>query len=523
MLPLSKKIFMAGLVLAASAVQGAPAAPTTVTTDTGVLAGRLDEGVIVFKGIPYAQAPVGPLRWRAPQAVLPWTGVRQATSFGADCMQHPFDGDAAPLGVTPAEDCLYLNVWRPATAARALLPVMVWIHGGGFVNGGSSPAVYSGASFAQRGVILVSLNYRLGRFGFFAHPALRSESAPGDLLGNYGYMDQLAALAWVRNNIRAFGGDPGNVTLFGESAGGASVLALMTTPLAKGLFQKAIVQSGGGRGALMPLREMRIDKPGLASAESVGQAFARKAGIGGDDAAALAKLRALPADQLVDGMDMGSMFNDTYVGGPVRDGKIVSDTPDAIIRRAAQNKMPLMIGATSADLGGTQANDKNALFAQFGAQAARARAAYDPTGEAGFAAVSSAVGADRMMVEPARYIARLVSAQGLPAYTYRFSYVATSLRPAGGASHASELPFVFDTVRARYGNEATPDDMATASAAMSYWVAFAKNGTPNTAGLPRWPAATSTGNAILDFTNAGPVPGPDPFTGRLDATEAAPR
>lgn len=501
-----------------------------VQLDAGPVRGQLQDSVIFFKGMPYAKAPVGDLRWRPPQPVQPWTGVRDATQFGPDCAQEPFGGDAAPLGVTPAEDCLYVNVWKPAAATAAPLPVMVWLHGGGFVNGGSSPAVYDGAAFARRGVVLVSLNYRLGRFGFFAHPALSAEAGDNDLVGNYGYMDQLAALQWVQRNIRAFGGDPANVTLFGESAGGASALALMTTPLAKGLFQKMIVESGGGRGPLLPMRELRTDRPGLPSAEAVGTAFAKNAGIDGDDAAALAQLRALPASRVVDGLNMGSMFNPTYVTGPVRDGKIVIDAPDAIVRRGAQMKVPLMIGATSADLGMSGAKNKAELFDGFKGLAARAKAAYDPAGTGDFRALSSAIGADRTMVEPARLIARLVAAQGLPAYVFRFSYVAESVRMTGqgagqganeGAGHASELPFVFDTVRARYGDKTTQADLATADAAIGYWVAFAKRGDPNTAGLPQWQKTTRLGNQIVDFTNAGPKAVVDPWQARLDVIEAA--
>ena len=174
--------------------------------------------MLSFKGIPFAAPPVGDLRWKPPQPVTPWTGVRPATAYGSDCMQLPFPGDAAPLGTPPAEDCLVVNVWRPADASTKL-PVMVWIYGGGFVNGGSSPAVYDGSQFAKRGVVLVSFNYRVGRFGFFAHPALTKES-PNGPLGNYAFLDQIAALKWVQKNIAAFGGDAGNVTIFGESAGG---------------------------------------------------------------------------------------------------------------------------------------------------------------------------------------------------------------------------------------------------------------------------------------------------------------
>ena len=253
-------------------------------------------------------------------------------------MQKPFPGDAAPLGVTPAEDCLYVNVWAPAVSARGLA-VMVWIYGGGFVNGGSSPAVYDGSQFAKRGVVLVSFNYRLGRFGFFGFPALTKEN-PSEPKGNYGYMDQIAALQWVRQNIAAFSGDPGNVTVFGESAGGGSVLTLLTSPMAKGLFQKAVVESGGGRTLLMGQRYLDRSVPsGPPSAESVGVAFAKSAGIEGEDAAALAALRKLPANGVVAGLNMASMGGPTYAG-PMIDGKIVLDPRPRPTPQAAAPRFP---------------------------------------------------------------------------------------------------------------------------------------------------------------------------------------
>lgn len=518
------KPFLCLSLSAVSAIGTArPAMDAEVIIDSGPLVGDDHDGVMSFKGIPYAQPPVGDLRWRAPQPVTAWTKPRQATRFGADCMQKPFGGDAAPLGGKSAEDCLYLNVWRPAhiDANAAPLPVMVWIYGGGFVNGGSSPSVYDGSQFAKQGVVMVSFNYRLGRFGFFAHPALTKSIDDREPLGNYGYMDQIAALHWVKRNIRAFGGDPNSVTLFGESAGGASVLALMTSPLAKGLFNKAIIQSGGGRGALMPMRELHDDRPGLPSAESVGVAFARSAGIanaGSDDAVTLAKLRALPADKIVDKMNMSTMFNDTYVGGPIRDGQIVSDVPNVVIARGEQAKVPVMIGATSADIGMPRGRNKAEVFATFGAYAGRAKAAYDPHGNVQFDEISRQVASDRLMVEPARLITQLVSEQGLPAYQYRFSYVAASMRgQVPGAPHASDIPFVFDTVQARYGSATVDSDRAMAAAALAYWVAFAKTGEPNVAHLPHWPMYNTAQDALMDFTEHGPVAGPDHWRARLDA------
>src|SRR4051794_34222839 len=294
------------------AVFAAEAAVDQVKIDTGQLKGLIDGKVVSFKGIPFAAPPVKENRWRPPQPIHAWTGVHDAREYGSDCMQLPFPGDAAPLGVTPREDCLYVNVWAPVERSGGKLPVMVWIYGGGFVNGGSSPAVYSGQRFAENGVVLVSFNYRLGRFGFFAHPALTKETPSGPL-GNYGYMDQIAALQWVKRNVAAFGGDPGNVTIFGESAGGGSVLAMMTSPLARGLFHKAIIESGGGRSGLMAARYVDHAVPGGApSGESVGVAFGKSAGIEGEDAAALARLRSLPADRVVNGLNMATMMTPTY-------------------------------------------------------------------------------------------------------------------------------------------------------------------------------------------------------------------
>jgi len=221
-------VSMALAALFFAQASGACADPV-VRKASGPIVGAEKDGVAAFKGVPFAQPPIGPLRWRAPQAPSRWTEPRPAKAYGSDCIEAPSPGDAAPLGGAVSEDCLYLNVWAPAKAvgATARLPVMVWIHGGGFVNGGSSPAVFSGDRFARDGVVLVSLNYRLGRFGYFAHPALSAENADGGKLANYGLLDQIAALRWVQDNIARFGGDPDNVTLFGESAGGISVQVLL--------------------------------------------------------------------------------------------------------------------------------------------------------------------------------------------------------------------------------------------------------------------------------------------------------
>lgn len=512
-LAVSLFIFVAVVGAAALAASG------DVKIETGRLRGVVRDGVVSFKGVPFAAPPVGDFRWRPPQPAKAWTGVRQASEFGADCMQKPFPGDAAPLGVQPAEDCLYVNVWAPESRAGKKLPVMVWIYGGGFVNGGSSPAVYDGSQFAKRGVVFVSFNYRLGRFGFFAHPALVKENPDGPL-GNYGYLDQIAALKWVRRNIAAFGGDPGNVTLFGESAGGGSVMTIMTSPMAKGLIQKAIIESGGGRKLLMGVRYLdRTGPTGMPSAESVGAAFAKKAGIEGEDAAALAALRKLPADAVVAGLNMATMGTPTY-SGPMVDGKVVIESPSEAYAAGRGAKIPIMVGANSADIGFPRGRTLNELLAPFGADREKARTAYDPGGSGKVREIGVTIASDQMMVEPARHTARSIAAVGQAAYLFRFSYVAESTRKQWpGAPHATEIPFVFDTVAARYGKDLTDADRAMAQAANAYWVNFAKSGDPNGHGLPEWPAYSPKTDILMDFSALGPVAKPDPWKDRLDLAE----
>jgi para-nitrobenzyl esterase len=501
--------FAVGLVASVAPLH---AAIDAAKVATGSLKGSISDGVVSFLGIPFAAPPVGDLRWRPPQPAASWAGVRAATEYGHDCMQLPFPSDAAPLGTAPSEDCLVLNIWSPAKRPAAKLPVMVWIYGGGYVNGGSSPAVYSGAQFAKRGILFVSFNYRLGRFGFFAYPALDREN-PGDPHGNYGFMDQIAALQWVRRNIAAFGGDPANVTLFGESAGGGSVLTMMASPLSQGLFQKAIVESGGGRSsAIIPDRTIK-------DAEVIGVAFAKKAGVSD-----LAELRKLPAEAIVDKMNMATMFGaaSTY-SGPMIDGKLVVEPAEIAFRAGREAHIPVMIGANSADIGFVMGNTVEALLQPF-SDLEKARAAYDPDGNGKVAQIRDELGKDRMMVEPARFIAQTVSAQGQTAYEYRFSYVAESMRAQWkGAPHATEIPFVFDTVKAKYGKDLTAKDEAIAQATNAYWAAFARSGNPNGAGRPDWPAYKAAKDILMDFTEAGPVAQADPWKARLDITETLSR
>jgi len=515
------KFLFATSLLVSAALFGtvhAAAQPTLVTIDSGKLKGAEKDGVLAFKGIPFAAPPLGELRWRAPQPVTPWTGVLDATQYKPDCAQLPFPSDAAPLGAGTSEDCLYANVWRPAAPSAEKRPVMVWIYGGGFVNGGSSPLVYAGNHFAAQGIVFVSFNYRVGRFGFFGHPALTQEHLE-EPHGNYGYMDQIAALQWVQRNVAAFGGDPKQVTLFGESAGGGSVLTMLTTPAAKGLFQRAIVESGGGRGMLMGQRYLSKTGPdGTPSAESLGINFAKANGIDDTTEAGLAALRALPADKVVDGLNMASMFQAaTTYSGPMIDGTIVNESPADLITSGRWAKVPVMIGANSADIGFPRGRTVDELFAPFGADEAKARAIYNPEKSDKVFVVGARIAADQMMVEPARFIARAVSAQGLPGYEYRFSYVAESMRSQWpGAPHATEIPYVFNTVDAAYKDKLAPGDDAISKKALAYWVAFAKTGKPEPEGLPKWETQNPKTDFILNFTNNGIVTGPDPMKDRLD-------
>lgn len=510
---------VACLALVSVAQARVATASLDVRVDGGTVRGVVEQGVLAFKGIPYAAPPVGALRWAPPQPVKPWKGVRPALHFGPDCAQLPTPGDAAPLRTEPKENCLYINVWRPRAAFTHRLPVMIWIYGGGFVNGGTSPAVYDGTEFARDGVLLVSFNYRLGNFGFFAFPAL-SRQAAGGLRGNYTFMDQIAALQWVRRNVASFGGDPHNVTVFGESAGGMSVNALLMTPLARGLFEKAIIESGGGRDNIF--RPLPLS--GSAdSAEAAGVRLARHLGIGGEGSEALAELRALPAAKLVDGLNMATLESDhTYVGGPILDGRLYLGAPTTVYAAGGGARVPVMIGANTAEIGQLTASSLQALWRSFGPDSTAARRLYDPDGRRTLEEVAAAAGSDQWMVEPARAIARLLAARGQRVYEYRFGYVASSLRKTlAGAPHASEIPFVFDTVAAHYGQQTSRADEAMARALHSYWIAFARTGRPDPRGEPAWPRYDERTDRLMSFTDHGPVSEADPWKRRLDLAERA--
>jgi para-nitrobenzyl esterase len=516
--------------LAAIGVCAAQQVPPVVRVDSGQLQGVVDDGVVSYKGIPFAAPPVGDLRWRPPQSAEPWTGVRQAAEFGSDCMQGGFGPAPAPGARVPSEDCLVLNVWRPASAAAgARLPVMVWIYGGGFTGGSSSSPNTSGAQFAKQGVVLVAANYRVGRFGFFAFPALSREH-PDETKGNYAYMDQIAALQWVKRNIAALGGDPNNVTIFGFSAGGVSVHSLLASPMARGLFHKAIAESGGSRDSVLTARPMRadgVDPNYPVSAETIGINFARSMGIEGTDQAALASLRALSADAVLRGAPAQPGANvQNYETTPILDGKLVTETAETAYKAKHQPRIPLMLGSNSADTAGNRirATIKDQLFARFGQWSAQAKAAYDPDGSTDLATLVSRANDDFGQAEPARFAANAFAANGSPVYRYRFSYVQTAMRERmrTGAPHGGEIGFVFGTLTARPGSTLSPEDLEVSRMAQSYWVNFAKTGDPNGAGLPAWPRHDPSKDLIFDFhpdSSAGAIP--DSRKARLDVMQLA--
>jgi para-nitrobenzyl esterase len=438
------------------------------------------------------------------------------------------------MSSTSSEDCLYLNVWRPSGAASgAKLPVMVWIYGGGFTGGSSSSSFTSGTQLAKQGVVLFAANYRVGRFGFFAFPALTKEH-PDELKGNYAYMDQIAALKWVQQNIAAFGGDPNNVTIFGFSAGGVSVHSLMASPLARGLFHKAIVESGGSRDSVLTARPMStdgVDPNYPVSAETIGINFAHSLGIEGTDRAALAKLRALSTEEVLRGAPAspgGSV--QSYETTPILDGKLVTETAETAYKAHREPRIPLMLGSNSADTAGNRvrATTKEQLFERFGQWSAQAKAAYDPDGSTDLATLVAWANDDFGQAEPARFAASAFAANGSPVYLYRFSYVQTAMRERmrTGTPHGGEIAFVFGTLGTGFFGPPPPpptaEDQVVSRMAQSYWVNFARTGDPNGAGLPAWTRYDPSKDLIFDFHPDGSASAiPDPWKARLDVMQLA--
>ena len=428
------------------------AAPPRVKIDTGSLEGLDTAGVMVFRGVPYARPPVGSLRWRPPLPTRPWRGVRDAKQLGRNCIQHQPYSDIDPFAAGVSEDCLYLNVWTNSLDTRApKRPVMVWIHGGGFFAGFGGEERHNGARLAKKGAVVVTLNYRLGPFGFLAHPAFATES-PYHAAGNYGLLDQIAALRWVQRNIARFGGDPSRVTIFGESAGGMSVGSLIASPLAKGLFLRAILESGTGVGIGVFPRD---------TAQRIALQLAESMRVRGVDDAAAKRLRSLNPDTiLAASLHLGQPGEPRF--SPAVDGWVLPHAVDSTLASGAGNLVPVIAGTNRDE-------------------------------------------SDEWTGAPTRSFARLVSARGVPTYVYMFSRVGEdSANRARGAYHSAEITFVFGRPHPLQPSAgSTPYDSKLADAMSDYWVAFATTGDPNTppaaAKWPRWPRYDSATDALLEI------------------------
>jgi para-nitrobenzyl esterase len=446
-----------------------------IETDSGTLVGSVSDGVRSFKGVPYAAAPVGDLRWRAPRPPVHRSSTLKADDFGASCPQSP------PPRVPPgsgaehtSEDCLTLNLWGPAAATKAA-PVMVWIHGGGNTQGSGAGIYYDGSAFAHDGVLLVTINYRLGLLGFFAHPALTREAAGGPT-ANFGLLDQLAALSWVRRNIAAFGGDPANVTVFGESAGATDIVALLASPASKGLFQKAIVESAA----------LGSEWPTVAEASSGGSQTASALGLPGEKAT-LAQLRALPVQQLMQETDR--------INNPVIDGVLLRQQPLETLAQGHGLDVPLIIGTNGNEGSLLGPSPDLSYFPGIDLPAARTLYAAPAGAEADLA---RSLFRDMRVAQPARWIAGHRGGTSAT-YLYRFDYVLDLLRRRrSGADHGSEIPYVFSTWRTDLLSET---DRKMTAVMHSYWVAFARGGVPNSEEAPTWPAYRPESDLLMHFAD----------------------
>ncbi len=488
------------IALVTGSACAAATSATTVETSEGRIEGTLGDGFLSFLGIPYAAPPIADLRWRPPALPAPWSGVRQATAFAPACMQTGVSIPGEPAPQT-GEDCLYLNVWtpedRPRDSARAPRPVMVWIHGGGYTNGSTALPLYWGDQLARRGVVVVTLAYRLGPFGFLAHPELSAESGKATS-GNYGLMDQVAALEWVKRNIAAFGGDPGNVTIFGQSAGAMSVSLLIASPRAAGLFHRAIAQSGG---VFEPVQ--LAPHYLLANAEADGVAYARSLGASSIDA-----LRAMPADALMQGLA-------ARVSHPVIEPVLLPLSPYDAYVSGRLNNVPVLIGS-NAEEANALVDLKNVSAASFGDDIARAWGALPPplisaypfSDDAGARNARAAFERDLRfgwdMWAWARLAAR-IPADGGPesnVFYYRFSqrppFPADSVRVEWGASHFAELWYMFDHLgQEPWGWSAA--DRRLADTMTRYWINFATTGDPNGPDLPLWPSFMGDNGDVLEL------------------------
>ena len=483
-------------------------AADTIRTDAGAVQGitTADGTIRVYKGIPYAAPPVGDLRWKPPQPVTSWSDTRPALEFAPRCAQGHIYDDMVFRDKGGSEDCLYLNVWTPAASPEGRLPVMVWIHGGGFIAGASSEPRQDGENLARKGVVVVTLNYRLGVFGFLAHPDLTRESEH-KASGNYGLLDQVAALDWVHRNIAAFGGDPGNVTIFGESAGSLSVSALMASPLTRGLFQKAIGESGAFFGSTLPA------KP-LEPAEQTGVDFAKSMG-----ADSIAALRAKSTEEVL----QASLKPHPFRFSADLDGYFLPEAVSAIYASGKQAHVPLLAG-WNADEGSyhqilekdppTPENFAKHVHALYGDKADALLILYrgateDEVKRAG----SDLAGARFIAFGTWKWIDMHTATGGSPVYRYEFDQAppmaAGDKGESRGAYHSAEIEFVFGALPSK-NLPWSPDDMKLSDLMGNYWCNFAKTGNPNGPGLPEWPVYNADGRyEVMHLVDGNSVAAPD--------------
>ncbi|MEO5961426.1 MAG: carboxylesterase family protein [Opitutaceae bacterium] len=481
--------------------------PEPVKTEYGFVRGALEQGLTVYRGIPFAAPPIGDLRWRAPRPAAKWDGVREATKFGLDPYQGTGQGNVG-------EDCLYLNVWTPAKRADERVPVLVWIYGGGFSGGNTSGRGTTGEHLARKGVVLVSINYRVGTLGFLAHPELSAES-PRRVSGNYGLQDMIAGLQWVQKNIAAFGGDPSRVTIFGESAGGIAVSMLCASPVARGLFHGAISQSGGSFGphrlTTYPGENMRL----LADAERSGEAYANSAGP-----SSIAELRRLPPDKLPAGRGAGT-------GWPIVDGWLIPDDQHKLYQAGKYNDVPVIVGYNS-DEGLSFVREKTPeefianVQKRFGPFAERLLKAYPP-GESSVPKTARDLLRDAAFGWQTWAWARLQSRTG-KAKVFFYYFDQHPVRAPGspeadhGMGHGPDVGYVFQTLD-RKNPRLTAGDFAISDTVATYWTNFAKRGDPNGPGVPAWPGFTESERRLMYFKN-GAFPGPVPSADAMEVLDA---
>jgi para-nitrobenzyl esterase len=487
MKPVNRITLIPMTVMLGIATAGYASADDRVRTANGVVAGTEDNGLRVFKGIPFAQPPVGDLRWKPPQPPRDWEGVRRADKFGPRAMQLAIFGDMRFRSAGVSEDCLYLNVWTPAKSDGERLPVLVYFYGGGFVAGDGSEYRYDGASMARKGIVAVTVNYRLGLFGFLAHPELTKESLH-HASGNYGLLDQTAALRWLRRNIAAFGGDARRVTIAGESAGSLSVSAQMASPLSKDLIAGAIGESGSLLGTLTPVP--------LAEAERTGAQFAKDVG-----AKSLADLRKVPAEQLLKSRAASGFGR----FGVAIDGYFFPEDPVAIYAAGKQAHVPLLVGWNSEEMNyrgvlglvkPTQENYDKALKRLYGDRADEVRRHYPAATDAEAEQAATDLAGDRFIGYSTWKWADLHGKTGdKPVYRYLFARARPGAPRGGGAVHSAEIEYALGNLATNKVYAWTADDYKVSRVMEDYFANFIKTGDPNGAGLPKWPVANGGARA----------------------------